>query len=231
MGITVPTESKPNKGTRIAIVLAGVVAGAVVGVLIREMTGHDKAAIGAAIGLPALIALFGIFWIAEHWKDALTAAFAVTYFIFVAAALSGLIFPPTVTELPAGAAAALNGFTQLMIIVMTAYFGQEAVRAAAQAYSNAYVYGNKGTTPATPPASPPPSSGGPGGELAPDPERPVDRPFAPPVKGTVATRPLSTRTQARCSLECRRKHDAKYWASSASVGLGSDHRGGLRTAA
>jgi len=130
-----------TKGRQLGIVVAGVIVAFVIGSAVREMTDYKEAGVGAAIGLPALIALFGMFWVADNWKDALTAAFAVTYFIFVAGILAVFVFPAQNLPLEGGAKVVVDNFTSLMAIVMAAYFGQEAVRAASQAYSDGKVYG------------------------------------------------------------------------------------------
>ena len=132
------------KGRKLAIVVALVIVAFVIGSAIRELTSYKEAGIGAAIGLPALIALFGMFWVADNWKDALTAAFAVTYFIFLAGILAIFVFPQTDFALEGGAKTVVDNFTALVAIVMTAYFGQEAVRAAAQAYSDGKFFGAGG---------------------------------------------------------------------------------------
>ena len=43
--------------------MAGVIVAFVIGSAVREMTAYKEAGVGAAIGLPALIALFGMFWV------------------------------------------------------------------------------------------------------------------------------------------------------------------------
>jgi len=125
-------------------VVTGVVVAFVIGSAVREMTDYKEAGVGAAIGLPALIALFGMFWVADNWKDALTAAFAVTYFIFVAGILAVFVFPAQNLPLEGGAKVIVDNFTSLVAIVMAAYFGQEAVRAASQAYSDGKIMGGTG---------------------------------------------------------------------------------------
>lgn len=133
-----------SKGMRLAIVVTAVIVAFVVGSAVRELTTYKEAGVGAAIGLPAIVALFGMFWVADHWKDALTAAFAVTYFIFLAGILAIFVFPQANFTLEGGAKVVVDNFTGLMAVVVAAYFGQEAIRAAAQAYSNGRVFGPGG---------------------------------------------------------------------------------------
>jgi hypothetical protein len=122
---------------RLLTVVIAVIAAFVVGSAVRELTEYKVAGVGAAIGIPALVALFGMFWVADNWKDALTAAFAVTYFIFLAGILALFVFPGNPLPLEGGAKVVVDNFTSLLAVVMAAYFGQEAVRAAAQAYLDA----------------------------------------------------------------------------------------------
>ena len=137
-------DRESRKGRKLGIVVTGVVVAFVIGSAVREMTDYKEAGVGAAIGLPALIALFGMFWVADNWKGALTAAFAVTYFIFVAGILAVFVFPAQNLPLEGGAKVVVDNFTSLVAIVMAAYFGQEAVRAASQAYSDGKVFGGSG---------------------------------------------------------------------------------------
>lgn len=129
-----------DKGSfRIVIVTALVVFGFVFGSALREFTPYTEAGIGAAFGLPAIFALFGMFWIAENWKDAITAAFAVTYFIFLAGVLSLSVFSGDGLALDSGSEAVLNSFAGLVSVVLLGYFGQEAVRAGAEAYRQTHM--------------------------------------------------------------------------------------------
>jgi len=137
-------EERKERGRKLGIVLILVIVAFILGSALREMTDYKEAGVGAAIGLPALIALFGMFWVAANWKDALTAAFAVTYFIFVAGILAIFVFPAQNLPLEGGAKVVVDNFTSLVAIVMAAYFGQEAVRAAAQAYSDGKMMEAKG---------------------------------------------------------------------------------------
>ncbi len=182
------------KGQKIGIVLVAVLVGFVIGSAIREFTAFDVAGVGAAVGIPAIIALFGMFWIADNWKDALTASFAVTYFIFLAGILAIFVFPEQDFKLEGGAKVVVDNFTGLVAIVMTAYFGQEAVRAAAQAYSDGRFFGPGG-------AGNPGTGGGGGGGQA-DTRGGSDSnaaaPFADPraridTNATPASRPAVTR--------------------------------------
>lgn len=149
---------KDAKGRKVVIVAAAVLLAYIAGSALRELTSFDEAGVGFAIGAPALIALFGMFWVADNWKDALTASFVAAYVIFVAGILAIFVFPQSDFELQGGAKLIVENFTGLVAIVVTGYFGQEAVRAAAQAYSDGKFFGPGGagtTAAAAPPAAPP----------------------------------------------------------------------------
>lgn len=132
-------SDQPSRTFRIGAVTALVLFGFIFGSVIRELTPFQEAGVGAAFGLPAIFALFGMFWIADNWKDALTASFAVTYFIFLAGVLSLSVFSGDGLALDSGTEAVLNGFSGLVGVVLLGYFGQEAVRAGAEAYRQTHL--------------------------------------------------------------------------------------------
>lgn len=128
-----------SRSKKIFIVAGLVLLFFTIGSAIRELSPYDEAGIGAAIGWPAIVALFGMFWIADNWKDAITAAFAVTYFIFLAGVLSMSVFSGDGLALDTGTEAVLDGFAGLVSVVLLGYFGQEAVRAGAEAYRQTHL--------------------------------------------------------------------------------------------
>ena len=130
-----------SKGLKLFVVLWAVLAAFGIGSAVRELTDYDQAGVGMAFGIPAIVALFGMFWVVENWKDALTAAFTVTYIIFLSGIFAMFVFPQGKFELEGGAKVVFDNFTGLMMVIVSAYFGQEAVRAAAQAYSDGKVFG------------------------------------------------------------------------------------------
>lgn len=123
-----------TRGARIFTVAVLVLLGFVGGSAVHEFTQYKQAGVGAAIGLPAIIALFGMFWIAQNWKDAITASFLVAYLIYLAGILALFVFAGQSLPLDSGAKAVLDNFSGLVGTVMVAYFGQEAFRAGAEAY-------------------------------------------------------------------------------------------------
>jgi hypothetical protein len=126
-----------SKGAKLGVVFVGVLGAFVTGSAIHEFwPGKQAAGVGIAISVPALVALFGMFWIAEKWKDAITAAIVVPYLIVIAGAFALFVFPQADFKLADGAKIVFDEFTGLMKVVLVSYFGQEAVRALAQAYSN-----------------------------------------------------------------------------------------------
>ena len=125
-----------TKQRRLLIVFIAVMVAFIAGSAIRELTSYKEAGVGIAIGTPALVALFGMFWVADKWKDAITAAIIVPYIILMAGMFAIFVFPQNKFLLEGGAKVVFDDFTGLMKVVMAAYLGQEAVRAVAQAYSN-----------------------------------------------------------------------------------------------
>jgi flagellar biosynthesis protein FliQ len=141
-------------GKRIFTVATFVVLALIVGVVVGLVRAGEftQVGLGMAFIIPALIALFGMFWIASNWKDALTAAFAVTYFIFIGGLISIFVLPGRNLALEGAAEALLNNYTALVGVVMVAYFGQEAVRAGAQAFRDSKALGTQAMTTGQPAA-------------------------------------------------------------------------------
>ena len=125
-----------DKQQKLLFVFIGVALAFTAGSAIRELSSYKEAGVGIAIGMSSLVALFGMFWVADKWKDAITAAITVTYIILMAGMFAIFVFPENTFELEGGAKVVFDDFTGLMKVVAAAYLGQEAVRAAAQAYSN-----------------------------------------------------------------------------------------------
>ena len=76
--------------------------------------------------LPALIAFFGIYFIRNEMRDAITAGFVVSYLLMLLSAVTlpfGVFETGTTGSLRS---ALLNNFTGLMQVVIVFYFGSEA---------------------------------------------------------------------------------------------------------
>lgn len=139
---------------KLLVVFGGVIGGIAGGVVLRELTAYDQAGIWAAIGLPAFVALFGFLWIADDWKDAITAALIVSYLSLLASAFATAVFGDNPIVIEGGGKIIFDSFTGLISVVMVAYFGQAAVQAGATAYLGAHANVAPGAVPALPPQNP-----------------------------------------------------------------------------
>jgi hypothetical protein len=129
-----------QRGEKLLIVLLGVCGAFIAGAVVRELIpGWEEAGAGAAIGLPTIVALFGMFWVADSWKDALTASFAVAYFIFLAGIVSIFLFAGRPLELEGGTKILVDNFTTLVAVVLGSYFGEAALAAWADAHKAAKI--------------------------------------------------------------------------------------------
>ncbi|HYM51871.1 MAG TPA: hypothetical protein VEW45_00110 [Candidatus Dormibacteraeota bacterium] len=77
--------------------------------------------------MPTLVALFGMLWVADDWKAALTAAFAVSFFIFLAGVVALAFLDGDPIPLEGGAATIVKDYLALVGLVVTAYFATQAV--------------------------------------------------------------------------------------------------------
>lgn len=128
-----------SRDWKLAWVLSGVLLAFIAGSAVRELTQWKEAGVGAAVGLPTLIALFGMFWVASDWKDALTASFVVAYFILLAGVVSLSYLEGRPIALEGGAKVIVENFSGLVGVVMAAYFGEKAVERLALAYQTSKV--------------------------------------------------------------------------------------------